>query len=510
MKRLIAIAAGLVLVIGLVVAPFILFRPESYRKPLIDKLSAAFHHPVLIGVLEGHYFPPHMTLRNVSVLKAGDARYVSVDEAQVFVGWSALFGAKPEANRVELSGAHVVISRLPNGSWDYSEWLSGAPGASGAGGRPSLSIKKSDVRWVDAYAPAPAELQVTGLDGQWSFSANTLTLNGQLAGPVVPSAVSFQTKGPLGTGDWTGDAKLTENGRTVGFHLLRQSGLWQVTAESPEWRLDQAVGLARFYFRFHAADSSVTGSSFLRNWKAQYTSIGSSATLTHSAGLDGGTTELKGQVTDGMVSQVSFTAALQNVPVGSLKPILGSLGEGVDGKLTGVVSSFEAPMSSAAWSSAHGAFTLELANGSYRFPDSTLQTLKKVKTARYLRKKFPEFDDKGFPFSLLRVEGSIDHGGLTLHKAGLVSGDVRAAAVGRLEPVARSFDLWLQLQIHEILPSLRKELPERYVFGEPGQEKIQPIFGHMQGVWSEWKLRAAPRSKVPGAAQKHLRDGLSV
>ena len=219
---------------------------------------------------------------------------------------------------------------------------------------------------------------------------------------------------------------------------------------------------------------------------------------------------LKEPVDEKAPAQVSLTAALQNVPVASLKPLLGSLSDGLNGKLTGVVSNFELPVSSTAWEKVRAEFVFEITEGSYRFPDSTLQALKKVKTAHYLHKKFPEVDDKGFPFAKLRLQGVLEHGGITLQEAGLVSGDVRAAATGRLENRAHSLDFWLELQIHEALPHLRKELPERYLYGEPGSEKVLPIFGRMQGPWSEWKLRAAPRSKVPGTAQKKLRAGLAV
>jgi len=499
MKKLLPFIAIIVLLVAILLAPVLLFRPEKYRQPLTDRLSAFFHHPVLLGPLEGHYFPPRLTLHNISIVKSGDARYATIDQATLTMGWGALFG-NTAPTQVEISGAHVVINRLIDGHWDYAEWWASSGAGSTKDDHPDIVIKQSDVQWIDAFAPARVVIQWKGLNGLWTSRAHTLNLSADVSGSVLPATLNFQATGPVGLGDWSGDVKLTDNNRTATFHMRRQGTLLDINGQSSEWRLDSAAQFARFYVRLPLNEASGMGSSFLKEWKTQFSTLGSSMTLTHSAMLDGGSTELKGEIAGSNVAQATFTIALQNVPVSSLKPVGDGLTDGVDGKLTGMLSHFTMPVSSAAWQKAAGAFVFEVTNGSYRLPEATLQTLKRVKTMHYLNKKYPEFVDKGFPFATLHLQGTIEKGAINLQQAGIISGDVRAAATGRIQTESRALDLWLELNIRESQPALRKLLPERYVYGQ----KIQPIFGHLQGIWSEWKLRAVPHAKVSGALQKKL------
>lgn len=497
-SRLWLVAVPLALVAVLALAPFLLFRPEKFRQPLTDKLSGVFGHPVLIGKISGGYFPPNLNLENVSLVRNGDTRYAAVDRARLPLGWAVLFSPKKwTPSQVDLQGLKVYVRRLPDGRWDAADWW--PADQQGLAGDTSIrvTVKNSEIRLIDDALSTPAELVIAGVNGSRNAKGE-VQLSGDLSGAALPASVSFQ-----GNGSGNGELRWTEAGRTASFALEHQAGRFQATGGAVEWRLDHAAALARFYFRIKPAETSAAGSSYLRNWKLTGLVAGSTAVWTHTADIDGGNTEARWERQG--ANAAALNGAVKNVPVSSLKPVLGIWSEGLEGRLTGIVSDFRVAGSSGAVAEAQGRFSLDVENGFYRFPAGSVRALQKVKTLQYLRKKFPEFEEKGLPFTRLRLSGEIMKAGAQM-QGSLAAGAVRTGVAGSLNFVAKSLDLWLQVQIRESLPHLLKELPDRYVAGEEGERRVLPIYGHLVGPWSDWRLRAYARSKVPASAQRRLRD----
>lgn len=510
MKRLVPfVVVGLILV-ALLVAPLALFRPERYRKTATDALASLFRHPVLIGGFEAGYFPPRLTLKNISVVKSADARYLSIDQASLNPGWAVLWGGAPKLDGLTAQGVHIVVTRSADGKWDAADWWPTSTGGSKGVQAAEFHLRQSDIRWEDAFAATKNTLTFSNLSGDWIAAKNQGSLSGQLAGAAVTTNCTVQKKGML-LGDGTGDITCTENGRQAVLRFVQQGAASQWDADSAEWRLDNLAALAGFAVRLKTADPAANNATaLLRTFKAHALIDQSSFTLHAEALLDGGKLELQTQRSSGTPRAWILTAAVQNVPVASLKPILGAWSDGLDAKVTGVIPRLEVPISSQTLMQTHGSFTFELDNGSYRFPAASLKRLERVKTMHYLRKKFPELDDKGLPFGKARIQGDVERGGVTLTQAGLVMGRLRAGLSGRLEASNGVLDLWTVLQVQESLPHLLRELPDRYVIGEEGNQRVQPIYGRVQGPASEWSLRAVPRSRLPGVVARKLRQSLSL
>ena len=511
-KRLLPFIIGLVILVGLILAPFLLFHPERYRPLLIQKMSAAFGgHSVLIGKIEGGYFPPSLTIHDVSVLKTPDIRYGHIDAIQAQLGWAALTSPQAPFQDITISGFQATFSRRVDGTWDTEEWWpKGGSNLLGSAGHTTVNFHAGELHWIDAYAPGRTDASASSVDGQWQ-KGSELSLKGNLSGALLPATFTLQTSGLFGKGDGGGELKISESNHTALIKLERHGDQWSAQGESAEWRLDHAWSWLRFAARLRPNESPAAGSSLLRQWSFSLKRDGTTQLFTHHAALDGGMTEANAKAQmEGPLRVWRGSLAVQQVPVTSLATVAGTWISGLDGKVTALFKDFAVPVSSLTWVQSTGILTAQLSDGSYRLPAASVKLVQKAKTTAYMRKKFPELEEKGLPILRSQLEGRLEKGGWTIDYAGARLGDVSAAFTGRVESSPKSVDGYVQLQIRERLSHLIKELPERYVYGDPGEEKIQPIFGRVQGVWDEWKLRAASHSKVPGAALRKLRTGLNL
>jgi len=510
MKRLMPYTAVALLFVGILVAPLTLFRPERYKKILTDQLTHAFGHPVLIGTVNGQYFPPSLSVKDLSVLKSGETRYIHIERVDLKLGWLALLGKKTVPSQLQVTGFQLTATRRAEGTWDFKEWLPtfASTPTHVSGLSSAILLKQGGIRFVDPFASTASELKATVAEGQLSLAS--IKLSGQLSGTAQPADFSLDTSGFWGGRDGTAEIRLTESGRSLTVRFQRQASETAWISESPEWRFDHLWGMTRFAFRLPASPDAPSGSSLLQNWKAQYTQTAGTSTYTAMASMEGGVLEAKGTwvtvkgrpVTQGML-------AIQNIPLASLAPVLGDWGAGIDGNVTGLLSDFSMNLSSQAWQTARATLSFEATDGSYRFPASSLQFLRKAQSTRYFQKKFPDLTGKGLPILKARLVGKLDAGSLMVESAGIAAGAVTAGFSGRLALAQQSVDGVVLLRIQEPNRGLVKELPERYVYGEGAQQKIQPIYGRLQGAWSDWKLRSIPKSKVPKSAQRGVAAGIS-
>jgi hypothetical protein len=79
----------------------------------------------------------------------------------------------------------------------------------------------------------------------------------------------------------------------------------------------------------------------------------------------------------------------------------------------------------------------------------------------------------------------------------LVSIDIKAGWVGKIDIAKEGLDGYLRLLIQEKDPKKKRLIPFKY--------QTEPANGRLQGTLQEWSLRSVPASKIPAAVQAKLR-----
>ena len=119
----------------------------------------------------------------------------------------------------------------------------------------------------------------------------------------------------------------------------------------------------------------------------------------------------------------------------------------------------------------------------------------------YVKNKFKDLDKTGFPIKKWSAHWQAKNGNLSVDDGSLVSTDIKAGWVGKLDAVRQGLDGYLRLEIHEKDPKLARLFPAKY--------KSQPAYGHLQGTWQEWFVYTVPTRKIPAAVQSKLRKAIS-
>lgn len=299
---------------------------------------------------------------------------------------------------------------------------------------------------------------------------------------------------------------MAEMGRQWLVHLDGKTGQIEAQGHSAEWRLDNAYDLLKFYGRL-PGETTPSATALLHEWKTHFTWQASSMTFYHAATLNGGQTEIKGNVRTGSAEAVlNLSGAAQDLPLAALVPMTGSTA--FDGKLTGIVTDFSLSLSSRSWSSLSARGSTEIQTGRFQFPAATLKSLARAHTMAYMKAKFPGFEQQGLSFAKISGHWQAAGGQITLQDGLLEAAGLKAALVGKIDAVRRGIDATLRLQLREKSPNLMKLIPGKYIYGPAGHEEIQPIYGRLQGAWNEWTLRALPSGKIPAAVQSRLKRGL--
>ena len=108
--------------------------------------------------------------------------------------------------------------------------------------------------------------------------------------------------------------------------------------------------------------------------------------------------------------------------------------------------------------------------------------------------------EKGIPITKLSAHGSAKNGIATVNDGFLMSTDIKAAWVGKLDLAREGLDGYLRLQIHEKDPAKLRLIPEKY--------HTEAAYGRLQGTWDGWVLKALPASKIPSAVRSKLQKAL--
>ena len=512
MKKLLPYIFLLVVVlVVLVTIPFLL-QTDKRRQQLADELSQRLNRKVVISKMDFSLFPPSFRLSDVAVFAKDDPSHpdLQIESARAGVGLGDLFSSGLHPAAVTLDHWSCIFHRAPNGRWDSADWLEAfsQAGSAGVGSLHQIVLRSGEIHWTDGYAPVPQELLMQAVEGTLDVEHQTARASGSLSGAAVPVTFAFQGQGHFLSGTWSGDLHLTDESRQWALHIDDVGGKMGVTGQSGQWRWDNAFGLLKFYGRLPANVTAAAYPVFLQNWRTQYTADGSSITLAENATLSGGLTEAAVQIqSQASGPVVKMTGAAQNVPLSALCAPVGGCAS-LEGNLTAIVTHFQTIIGTDTWSAMSGEGTFELQEGRYHLPDASIQKLTRAHLLKYMKKKFVGFPEQGLVFAHMKAHGVLAGGLVTVDDALIDSGDVRTALVGKLDPAHKGIDVTLRLQIHE-RGSRLELIPGKYIIGDTGREQIQPIYGHLQGTWDEWMLRAVPNYKVSAALKSKLQRALS-
>jgi hypothetical protein len=514
LKRLLPFVFLILLVlVGIVSIPYLL-QPERHRQEITTTLTTLLKMPVAIGPMSMGYLPPTLRLEQVAVMNGTGNPLLQVGSVVAPLDWAALFHLKFAAQEVELSHWRLDIQRKADGGWDIEDWMPQTSGLSDAKAWTLRRIhwKEGEVHWVDRFAASPQELVLASVAGQWDPRPETLDAQGTFASIVAGTSVSFTAKGQFfSSPQWSGDLTFSDQGNTAAFQVIRShvggisasvSQLMDIKGQAARWRLSNALSFLRFYGRSSAASMDSASALMLESWQVHANVHDADVTFDHSAGISGGLSEAKGSVVKGANGAVVHAElAAKDVPAAAL---FDALGEKIplDGKVTMVVKGFEAVLSSAAAGTLAGEGSIELKDGSYILPDSAVKRLAKAKTMAYFKQKFPDFAQKGIPITKLSAHWKAKNGIASVDDGRLVSTDIKAAWVGKLDLAREGLDGTLRLQIHEKDPKKLRLIPEKY--------QGAPAYGRLQGTWGEWSLKASPESKISAAVRSKLSKAIQA
>lgn len=519
MKRLIPFVI-IVGFLGFVICIPLILQPDSKRAPLAEFLSSRLGHPVQIAKLDASFVPPTLRLQGVII---GEARQplLKVENMQVRLAFLPLFKGQYVPTKMTMDQWSLVVNRQPDGSWGWRKWT-GPTEKWSSGAFSSLDLlefHQGDIRLVDPSAHIPQELRVNAVEGALNRTQESLTLNGTLGGAALPSAVAVQAKGRfLMMPHWTGDIKITEDGRAVNIHVNDQDDVTgpqktdrktELTIESSQWRFDHAWAMFKFFARWPAYTLNSAQAPFLQDWHAQFLWQDGKGTFTHKAGLAGGQSDLSVQLQQSSASlKAIVTGDVKDIQVEALSPVLGDLSGLKEGKVSASTRNLELYVASSTYAGMRGAITVQVQQGRYVLSEGTLKHLARVKTLGYFRQKFPDMMQKGLPFNSLSVILEANGNVWTVDQSAWISTNIKAAGFGALDMEKQAGDAFVLLQLQEPNAALRKSIPSRYILGTGGAAKIRPIYGRMQGAWADWMLKALPSSKVPAKAQAAFRRSL--
>ncbi len=494
MKRLAFFVLLIVVLVAAVATLPLLIRPEQQRAKIEEVLATLLHRPVVIGQCSFGYWPPTLRLGQIAVLNDQKEPFLQIETLSAPLSFSGLLRLKILPEEAEIKGWSAVINRKPNGQWDDRDWWprdASLPGAKMSTLR-RVNWKQGEIHWVDSYASAPQELVLSLVEGSWNPRPETLEVRGAFTGPLSGVSLAFAANGQFfANPQWTGDLEVADQAHALTARLTRTPQGFELKSQASTWRLSRASTVLQFLARLPISPSLDTALS-LDLWQLSIKESGSGMAFEHSAQISGGQSELKGTLTPETAGpRLRLEGAVSAVPVEALLLVTGE-NLSLSGKLTGITQDFGMVFSSRTSSTIEGRGSLELQEGRYEFPASSLKRLAKAKSMPYLKKKYLD-SSTGIPFSKLSVRWQAKNGIVTAQEGLLVMSSVRASGFGRVDLERKGIDVYTRIDFREKDAPLKALIPTKY--------QSQPAFGRLQGGWKEWSLRAIPASKLPAAAR---------
>ncbi len=491
-----------VLLAGALSLPFLL-QPDKQRAKIEASLSQLLQRPVVIGECALGFLPPTLKLKRVAALNEQKETFLLAESVTGPLNLKELFRLKFIPEEVDVERWSVTIHRKVNGTWDYHDWWPRATSLDAAktGTLKRIHWQRGEIHWMDVHAGAPQELVLSLVEGNWSPRPELLEASGSFSGPLTGVGVSFSARGKFfANPQWTGDLEINEQSNVMVAHLSQSPKGFELKGQSAKWRLSPVSAVLQFLSRIPMRPSE-NGALILENWNFLVKSDGPQMMFEQTGQIGGGAAEVKGKLVpsqDGM--QLQMDAAVSAIPVEAL---YGLIGENIaaTGKVTGITKGFQMVFSTRTSSTAQGMGYLEVKDGHYRPPETSIKWLSKAKTMGYIRKKYPDFLVSGLPFSRLSAHWQAKNGTLTADNGLLVTPTIKAGWVGHINLARQGMDGFVRLNIQEKDPKLKALIPVKY--------DQQPAFGRLQGNWNEWSLRATPSSRIPAATQAALRKALA-
>lgn len=502
MKRLLPFVVLILLVIGGLFSIPYLLRPEVQKARLAQSLSKTFRHPVVIGDLSISVLPPTLRLSKLAVTSADGQPFIYVENASAPLSLSGLFKLKAEPEQIELIGWKAVLTRKIDGGWDTREWWPVDQGLAGAKSwtLSRVHLQQGEIRWVDPWAAAPQEMVLSMVEGSWNPRPETLEARGTFSAPVSGINVTLGAKGQFfSQPQWSGDLEWSEQGNSFLAQISRGANGFSVKGQSSKWRLASLTPFFQAFARIPRGPQDA-GSLVLEKWQLSAQETSGSIQVEHASLIGGGQSEAKLTLTPGAAGLAAhLEGAVSGVPVEALLAFSGTE-LGVTGKATGITKSFDVTFSSMTSSTVNGSGYLEIVDGRYRLPETSMKKVAKAKTTAYFHKKFPELDQVGVPLTKASAHWHVRSGQVTIDDGRVHVGSLKAGWVGSLDLPRQGFDGFLRMDFGEKDLKLKALLPAKY--------HAQPAYGRLQGEWKEWSLRAVPASKVPAPVQAKLRRAL--
>ena len=500
MKRLLPfVVLILLLLAGICSVPFLL-SPEKHRKEISDSLSTLLKRPVILGPMSMGYLPPTLRVEQVAVMNDSNSPILQVGTVSAPLDWAGLFRLRIVPEEVELSHWTLAITRKADGRWDIEDYL---PGTTGLSGAKSWSLrrvywKEGEIHWNDPFASVPQELVLASVQGQWDPRPEVIDSQGTFTGIAAGVHLSFSAKGQFFTSPrWTGDLQLSDQSNSAAFHITKAADSIDIKGQSPKWNMANALSFLRFYGRGSVASVDGSAPLTLDNWQLSVKVQGGHLSFEHSASISGGLSEAKGSINQTPVGLLAHAdIATKDVPAQAILSLAGSKVL-LDGSVTMVIKGFEAVLSSATLSSLKGEGSIELKDGLYHLPEGSVKKLARAKTMTYIKKKFPDLTEKGFPVAKLSGRWNAKNGIAVIEDGLLVSTDIKAGWVGKMDLAREGLDGYLRFEVHEKDAQKRRLLPAKY--------QTQPAFGRLLGTWQEWTLRSVSTTKIPSVVQGKLR-----
>jgi hypothetical protein len=503
LKRLLPfVVLILLLLAGIISVPFLL-RPESHRTEITDALSKLLKRPVIIGTISMSYWPPTLHLGQIAVMKEDGSPILQIESAAAPLDVPSLFHLQFLPNAFQATHWVLTTQRKVDGRWDLEDWFSSTSRSLDGKTWPLRQItwKEGEIHAVDPYAAVSQELVLGSIEGGLDLKQDTIKTTGAFTGLGAPASFSLSAMGQFFSNPkWSGDLQLMDQANSAAFHLDQQGEVLDVKGGSSRWGLSNGLAFIRFYGRGMVDTGAAPSSLTLDNWQFHAHRDAGRLTFEQTADVSGGQSEIKGLVETPSGSPLAhIDIALKDIPA---EAVFSAAGENIPltGKVTALAKDFELTLSSRTSSTFKGQGVIELKDGRYQVPTVSLKKLAKAKTLPYVRKKFPDLEQNGFPVTKLSAHWQAKEGLFTVADGLLVSKDIKVGWVGKFDAARQGLDGYVRIQIREKDPKLARLIPVKY--------RSQPANGRLQGSWQEWTLRAIPASKIPTAIQSKLRQAL--
>lgn len=220
------IAAGVLLIAGLVALPF-LIDANRFRRPLQAKLEKTLERPVSLGNMSLKVFPLSLRVADVVVGQprgfVAETPFLQAKEVLVRVALFPLLSGNVDVQAVELQSPAVELIRGPGGTWNFE---TNSSGDGEAGLIRNIEITDGSLAMTDRQAKTPREVY-EHINARWNDNRN-LTAKVRLDTMQAQAEVEAVYENGLTKGTLTLQGDNAKQSLTVAFDLLHTGDIWNI------------------------------------------------------------------------------------------------------------------------------------------------------------------------------------------------------------------------------------------------------------------------------------------